>query len=187
MNLKTKITRYYLLIIFVTVVIVFHSFDSRYRYEYSGKEEYINSGKSIYIFDCPDFPEEEIILYNFVYQIESDFEKLLNLYEIADNYQIIVRNLEENEAEGYYVQRYEIHNLKSAEVKHSDDYYIQQAIERKEYEKYSLVTVLYFMEWSEDALKKSPQYENGRYQRDFLCGFKNGTWKICEIGMLEVP
>lgn len=90
--------------------------------------------------------------------------------------------------DGNYIKEYIIHSFESLPtVEYADrkPFYDEKA-QSYGYKEYKVVRVHFSQKWSDQALKKAPQWGDGEYTRDFAVGKEaglKGKWKIFDIEM----
>lgn len=94
-----------------------------------------------------------------------------------------------DDQEGRYIEEYIIHEFKTLSPEEYSG--VREAYDRLAekygYKEYQVVRVHFSQKWTEEALKKGPQWGDGAYARDFVIGKPEGYrkgWKIFELGMM---
>ncbi len=147
-------------------------------------------------FEAEEVPEnivEELIFHDYYYNIQGEFDKLLELYGENEALKISASNTKKRFDEGAYMKEYVIHGLStwSKEVFQNADYDFMHILKRDilkyQFTSFSMVQADISMTWSEAALERGPQLGNGEYIRLFLCGkvSDDDSWKIYEIYWIE--
>lgn len=132
---------------------------------------------------------ENLVFCDYYYDIKGEYEKLSGINGDNEGLKISAINEKKRFDEGAYMQDYIIHSLSTwtkADFKSSEyieKHSITSDILKYQVSTFAIVQADISMVWSEEALKRGPQLENGEYRRLFLCGKKSDEdkWRIYEI------
>lgn len=152
-------------------------------YKYSGETQTQVNDRSFTLEDIPEIYPEELVVYNYYYDIVGEYDKLGDLYGENEALKISADNEKKNFAEGIYVKEYVIHDVAPMAEDELDEMLAKQIA--SDIEKYTLSESLIIkadidLVWTETA--EAPQIGNGRYPRIYLCGRQSveDDWKIYE-------
>lgn len=152
-------------------------------YKYSGETQTQVNDRSFTLEDIPEIYPEELVVYNYYYDIVGEYDKLGDLYGENEALKISADNEKKNFDEGIYVKEYIIHDVAPMAEDELDEMLAKQIA--SDIEKYSLSESLTIkadidLVWADSAA--APQIGNGRYPRLFLCGRQSveDDWKIYE-------
>lgn len=152
-------------------------------YKYSGETQTQVNDRSFTLEDIPEIYPEELVVYNYYYDIVGEYDKLGDLYGENEALKISADNEKKNFAEGIYVKEYVIHDVAPMAEDELDEMLAKQIA--SDIEKYTLSESLIIkadidLVWAETA--EAPQIGNGRYPRIYLCGRQSveDDWKIYE-------
>lgn len=152
-------------------------------YKYSGETQTQVNDRSFTLEDIPEIYPEELVVYNYYYDIVDEYDKLGDLYGENEALKISADNEKKNFDEGIYVKEYIIHDVAPMAEDELDEMLAKQIA--SDIEKYTLSESLIIkadidLVWAETA--EAPQIGNGRYPRIYLCGRQSveDDWKIYE-------
>lgn len=152
-------------------------------YKYSGETQTQVNDRSFTLEDIPEIYPEELVVYNYYYDIVGEYDKLGDLYGENEALKISADNEKKNFDEGIYVKEYIIHDVAPMAEDELDEMLAKQIA--SDIEKYTLSESLIIkadidLVWAETA--EAPQIGNGRYPRIYLCGRQSveDDWKIYE-------
>lgn len=152
-------------------------------YKYSGETQTQVNDRSFTLEDIPEIYPEELVVYNYYYDIVGEYDKLGDLYGENEALKISADNEKKNFDEGIYVKEYIIHDVAPMAEDELDEMLAKQIA--SDIEKYTLSESLIIkadidLVWAETAA--APQIGNGRYPRIYLCGRQSveDDWKIYE-------
>lgn len=152
-------------------------------YKYSGETQTQVNDRSFTLEDIPEIYPEELVVYNYYYDIVGEYDKLGDLYGENEALKISADNEKKNFDEGIYVKEYIIHDVAPMAEDELDEMLAKQIA--SDIEKYTLSESLIIkadidLVWAETA--EAPQIGNGRYPRIYLCGRQSVEydWKIYE-------
>lgn len=152
-------------------------------YTYSGETQTQVNDRSFTLEDIPEIYPEELVVYNYYYDIVGEYDKLSDLYGENEALKISADNEKKNFDEGIYVKEYVIHDVAPMAEDELDEMLAKQIA--SDIEKYTLSESLTIkadidLVWADSAA--APQIGNGRYPRLFLCGRQSleDNWKIYE-------
>ena len=149
-------------------------------YAYTGETRISTGGRTFTLEDVPENPAEEAAANSYAYDIAENYEGLAELYSESESLLISAKNDAESWESGAYTQTYTIHGLETLPQDEIPSQIIDQA-EALGLGQYAVVRADVDWTYSDQKLAQGPQLGEGRYFRLFLCGQKDGQWKIYEI------
>ncbi len=149
-------------------------------YAYTGETRISTGGRTFTLEDVPENPAEEAAANSYAYDIAENYEGLAELYSESEALLISAQNDAESWENGDYIQSYTIHGLETLPQSDIPSRIADEA-EALGLEQYAVVRVDVDWTYSDQKLAQGPQLGEGRYSRLFLCGEKDGQWKIYEI------
>ena len=149
-------------------------------YAYTGEVRISAGGRTFTLEDVPENPAEEAAANSYAYDIAENYEGLAELYSESESLLISAKNDAESWESGAYTQTYTIHGLETLPQDEIPSQIIDQA-EALGLGQYAVVRADVDWTYSDQKLAQGPQLGEGRYFRLFLCGQKDGQWKIYEI------
>ncbi|NLI89919.1 MAG: hypothetical protein GX366_05880 [Epulopiscium sp.] len=142
---------------------------------------------------------EEIVVNNFLYSIEGDFNAMSDILAGIETHKISIKNEEKHFNEGIYMKSYTIHKITTL----SKDQYNQEKLDNDEentqyyhnwnmiVEKYNLkeyeiINANFTQVHSDKSMELGSQWEDGRYTRSFIVGKSpdDNSYKIYDFGMM---
>lgn len=170
------------------------------KYSYKGEVSITFDERLFILEDVPENVVEEIAVNNYYFPISGQFDKLLEIMGDNEVLKISAQNEQKSFEEGYYFNENIIHKISVLTEQDFLDTSVSDYFSNSEdatdfineleayISKYGLLeyTVVYIdlsWKWSENALQRAPQLDNGRYERLYLLGKTdiNESWKIYEI------
>ncbi len=159
---------------------VAHSHPEWEGYAYTGEVRISTGGRTFTLEDVPENPAEEAAANSYAYDIAENYEGLAELYSESEALLISAQNDAESWENGDYIQSYTIHGLETLPQSDIPSQIVDEA-ETFGLEQYAFVRADVDWTYSDQKLAQGPQLGEGRYFRLFLCGEKDGQWKIYEI------
>lgn len=149
-------------------------------YAYTGEVRISTGGRTFTLEDVPENPAEEAAANSYAFDIAENYEGLAELYSESESLLISAKNDAESWENGDYVQTYTIHGLETLPQDKIPSQIVSEA-EDLGLGQYAVVRADVDWTYSDQKLAQGPQLGEGRYFRLFLCGQKDGQWKIYEI------
>lgn len=149
-------------------------------YAYTGEVRISAGGRTFTLEDVPENPAEEAAANSYAFDIAENYQGLADLYSENEVLLISAENDAESWENGDYIQTYTIHGLETLPQSEIPPQIVDQA-EALGLGQYAVVQVDVDWTYSDQKLAQGPQLGEGRYFRLFLCGEKDGQWKIYEI------
>ena len=149
-------------------------------YAYTGEVRISAGGRTFTLEDVPENPAEEAAANSYAFDIAENYQGLADLYSENEVLLISAQNDAESWENGDYIQSYTIHGLETLPQDKIPSQIVSEA-ETLGLEQYAVVRADVDWTYSDQKLAQGPQLGEGRYSRLFLCGEKDGQWKIYEI------
>lgn len=160
-----------------------------YGYNFEGENEATFGDRHFKLEVLPQNTPEELVAYDYYYDIAGEFEKLSNIY--GENEALKISAISKANAfnERAYIKEYVVKNLyvmKKAELEDSKSsaiYSLNEDAEKYNLTEFTIVRAEISMTHSQEALNRGPQLGDGEYVRLFLCGKGKDVkeWKIYEV------
>lgn len=149
-------------------------------YAYTGEVRISTGDRTFTLEDVPENPAEEAAANSYAFDIAENYQGLAELYSESESLLISAENDAESWETGAYTQTYTIHGLETLPQGQIPAQIVDQA-EAFGLGRYVVVRADVDWTYSDQKLAQGPQLGEGRYSRLFLCGEKDGQWKIYEV------
>ncbi|WP_129600132.1 hypothetical protein [Anaerophilus nitritogenes] len=170
-------------------------------YTFKGETHISVDDRSLVLEDVPKNMAEETVLKNFLYNITSEFSKMLDNRgdEDIQNSEILLENEEKSFKDGIYIQSYIIHEISTLKEKEYNEekldngklnplYYYdwKECVKKYNLTEYEIVNVNFTQTHSKKSNELGPQWGDGKYYRNFIVGktADDNVYKIFDFGMM---
>ena len=199
MGMKKILILFFIIMVSISLIACTEFKETKEAYTYKG-ETMVNAGERVFkLENMPENIAEEIVVNNFLYSIDANFNEMPNILAEIESHKISIKNEEKSFNEGIYIKSYTIHkidtlsedeysqeNLDNDEMNPLYYYNWQMIVEEYNLKEYEIITVNFTQLHSDKSNEIGPQWGDGTYDRSFLVGKSpsDRNYKIYDFGMM---